>query len=215
MMQEATQKMQESSGERQAREDRKFPDVESSLPKGSKLSLSVVDKLTSYLGQSNPLASEAKVPSDSVWLLDNTAYRPVHIYPHREQPWQAEFVAAYFERDSGKEVSKLVADIADKIELNDMDIPNQEGERRIAERLQPFLNSIKPAKFVNVVFPSQYGQKLGPGGRNAISSQVVTPLGDHEDGDVMETKTLAHGLCPYGPMLTHFAAPEGWVVISG
>ena len=215
MMQEATQKMEESSGERHARKEQKFSEVESSLPKGSKWNLSIVDKLTSYLGQSNPLASEAKAPGDSVWLLDNTAYRPVHVYPHREQPWQAEFVAAYFERNSGIDASKAVADIAEKIGLNDMAIANEEGEKRIAERLVPFLNCIKPAKYVNVVFPSQYGEKLGPGGRNAISAQIVTPLGEHEDGDVMETKTATDALTPHGPMLTHFASPEGWTVISG
>ena len=215
MMQQATQKMQESSSERHAREEQNFSGVESSLPKGKESTSSVVDKLSSYLGKSNPIASEAKPPSDSVWLLDNTAYRPVHAYPHPEQPWQAEFVAAYFERNSGQDVSKFVADVADKIGLHDMEIPDAEGEKRIAERLIPFMNSIRPAKFVNVVFPSQYGQILGAGGRNASTRQIVTPLGEHEDGDVMEINASSEALTPHGPMLTHFASPEGWTVISG
>lgn len=210
------QKMQETRLERASRSLARFPSFESALPKvGSRLNIPFKDQFFSYLGRRNPLAAPARPSTESVWLLDNTAYRPQHPYPHAEQPWQAEFTAAYFARNSGKDVSKWVADIADKAGLSQMGLPEGEGERIIAERLQPFVDTIRPGKYVDVVIPGGRGKRLGPGARNAISSQVVGALGEHEEGHIMETKAEPEELTPHGEMLTHFAGPEGWAVISG
>ena len=216
MLGKARQKIQETPAERSQRENFGFPTVESTLPRHSpaRFSIPILDNLSSYLGPRNPLASEVNRKSETVWLLDNTAFRPVHSYAHREQPWQAEFVAAYFERGSGRDLSKWVADIADKIGLAEMEMSNVDGEARIAERLQPFAASIRPAKFVNVKMEGAGGFKLGPGGRNAVSSQIVTGLGDRKDGDVVTTTAVPEGV-GRNDMVTHFAAPEGWAVISG
>jgi hypothetical protein len=215
---QARQKMEETPAERQQRKQSGFPSLESALPKiASRLDIPLLDNVSSYFGRKNPLASEVQPGKHSVWILDNTAYRPVHPYPHRPQPWQAEFVAAYFQKGTGKDISAWVADIADKAGLKDMDMPDGEGEKIIAQRLQPFVDSIAPAKYVNVELQSSEGgaQKLGPGSRNAISTQTVGNLGEHSDGDSMETATIPRELSPHLTGTTYFAEPEGWAVISG
>ena len=213
-MEQEKQKMKETSQEREARSEEGFDTIERTLLRhvGSRFNIPLIDNLSSYLGVRNPLARAANVKSDSVWLLDNTAYRPVHIYPHKPQPWQSEFVAAFFVRDSGKDISKWVADIADKIGITE-DRPN--AEATIAKRLQPLVAIIKPARFANVRFPTGDIQKLGPGGRDAISSGTFLVPGDNKDGDVIEVTSVPPALTPNGHMFTHFADPEGWAVISG
>lgn len=215
MIGKARQRMQETPAERNQRHSMNFPSVEASLPKHISKRIPLIDNISSWLGQRNPLATEARAEKESVWLLDNTAYRPIHPYAHREQPWQAEFVAAYFERGSGKDLSNWVADIADKVGLAEMEINNVDGEERIAERLRPFAASIRPAKFVNITMDGVGNFKLGPGGRNAISSQIVTGLGERQNGAVIRSRGIPEKITPKGEMFTHFAEPEGWCVISG
>ncbi|MCJ1326137.1 hypothetical protein MMC10_002801 [Thelotrema lepadinum] len=190
------------------------------------LSTQLVDNLSSYLGRSNPFAYPVHHELDSVWLLDNTAFRPAPNSPHhrkrhsREQDqWHAEFTACFFERDSGKDVSRWVAEIADKVGLHDMDISDEEGVKRISERVRPFLAHIRPARWVDVVTEGERGghliRRLGPGGRSAVSSQVLGPIQGHfQEGDVANTKSLHPGVCPLGEMRTYFADPEGWMVVS-
>ena len=245
------QRMQETPSERTHRENEGFGGVEDSLStqpspfaaarattSSALLSkVPLVGNLSSYLGQNNPLATEA-LPSDtSVWLLDNVAYRasPQQQAQHPSKthggflrrfrappapPWQAEFVAAYFERDSGRDVSAFVANIADEIGLSSLDLPEAESERRIAERLRPFVTAIQPAKYVPVRLPADGGgeriQRLGPGARNAISAQTITGLGaEHRDGDAVQIAAQKDGVAPHGPARMQYVGPEGWLVISG
>ena len=211
------QKLEESPVERKSRKDEGFDDLEPELPRnvGNRGDIPVVDNLSSYLGTYNPAAKDIDPPSDVVWLFDNTAYRPVHVYPHSPQPWQAEFVAAYFKRNSGKDISAWVADIADKVGFAKGTTDREDAEKTIAERLQPFVDTIQPARFVNVVFPPDSEIKLGPGGRNAVSVDTIVVPGEHKDGDSHELKAVHEEVTPHGPMLTHYAGPEGWTVISG
>ena len=217
-MDKARQVMEETSGDRETRKDGNFAKVEGGLPKhiGSRGNIPMLDNVSSLLGKRNPLAKDVDPATEEVWLLDNTAYRPVHIYPHAPQPFQAEFVAAYFKKNTGIDVSKAVADIADKIGLgkdDGVDVPA--AEKIIAERLLPFVQTIAPARSVNVKFPSNTVHKLGPGGRSAVSEHLVVAIGDHKNGESASIPAVPPDVCPYGPMLTHFADPEGWAVISG
>ena len=177
-----------------------------------------MDNVGSYLGSRNPLAQAATPSKDAVWLFDNIAYRPVHIYPHKEQPWHARFTAGFFCRDCGKEAGKLIADIANKVGLHDMDIPDEEGERRIAERIAPFLTTLKPGRFLDVTIPTP-GQdtvhRLGPAGRSAVSNDLIGPIYEFEDGHVATVSAVLPKLTPIGSMNTFFTGPEGWTVISG
>jgi hypothetical protein len=211
------QKLAETGAERESRKAEGFPNVESQLRRhtGTRLDIPFLDNLTSFLGKRNVLAREVDPATELVWLLDNTAYRPVHSGSANPGPWEAEFVAAYFAKHSGKDVSEWVADIADKIGLGGEGENRAEGEATIAKRLHPFVRTIRPARYVNVKFPSGQLQKLGPGGRNAISSEIVGIKGEHVGGSTWEVATIRPELAPHGPMLTHFAASDGWAVISG
>ena len=209
--------MQETPDDFRTRRAEGFPDAEEDMPKhiGSRSNIPVVDNLSSFLGEHNPLAQEVDPATEVVWLLDNTAYRPAHRFPHKPQPWQAEFIAAYFVKDSGKDLSEWVVHIANKLGLGQKGENIDDVKATIAERLLLFAQTIQPARFVTVSFPNGDVQKLGPGGRDAISSQIVGTMGDHHDGDTVIVKTIPSELAPHGSMTTHFAEPEGWAVISG
>jgi hypothetical protein len=158
------------------------------------------------LGTHNPLGKEIS-DEDTVWLFDNTAFRNP-----KTGGWQAEFVAAVFDKDTGLEVSTVVADVAEKLGIG----KGSAQEKRIAERLMPFMQSILPGRIVNVDFAGGTPLKLGPGGRNAISSDIKELPSQYENGDVVtsfaKVPSQTNGVLQ---MQTVFAEPEGWGVISG
>ena len=245
---EMHQKLQETPAEHARRESQDFQSVERAVSTRSSHArsasssswlgkLPLVDNLSSYLGERNPLATEARPADTEVWLLDTVAYRPQppnsrpNVKPGgllrrlrgapREPPWQAEAVAAYFDRNTGQDVSAAVVKIGDEIGLGNVDLPDAECKHRIAERVRPFVQGIAPAKYVNVVLPPGQGsretvKKLGPGSRNAVSDQTISGFGEgHQDGDVVQVPAQQADVAPLGPMNVHFADPEGWLVISG
>ena len=214
----ARQLLEETRGEKRTRQKEGFPSTERTLPRlGSAFSNPITQNISSYLGARNPLAAPIDPSTESVWLFDNTAYRPIHPYPHSPQPWQASLSAAFFKKGTGKDVSKVVADIADKVGLKETggEEERERGERTIAERLQPFVDVVAPARWVEVKLPNGKVQRLGPGGRSGTSQQIVTFGADHSNGQVAETDAVRPELTPHGPMFTTFAEPEGWMVISG
>lgn len=212
----ARQLLEETGVERDSRAEGGFSSIEKSLPHdmGSPFSIPLTDRLSSYLGAHNPFAQHIDPSSEVVWLLDNTAYRPVHYYAHADQPWHAEYAVAYFKKNAGKDVSDAVANIADKIGLGKKGANRQEEEKTISDRLQLIVATIAPARSVDVRFPDGPRQ-LGPGGRSAVSETLIGDLGEHKDGDTISIEAIPPQSAPYGPMTTHFAAPEGWMVISG
>ena len=216
-MNKTKQVLEESHGERIARKDSDFPSIEKSLPHamGSPFSIPLLDKSSSWLGLRNPLARQIDPEHEEVWILDNTAYRPIHIYPHAKQPWQAEYVVAYFKKNSGEDVSDAVANIADKIGLGLKGEDKELGEQTISDRLQLFVATIAPARRVDVKIPGGGTKRLGPGGRSAVSEQIVTDLGEHQDGESVSVEAIPAEIAPHGRATTHFAEPEGWMVISG
>jgi len=79
----------------------------------------------------------------------------------------------------------------------------------------PFMQSILPRRVVNVDFAERTPLKLGPGGRNGISSDT-RPLPNYNGGDVVPTiARVPQGANGILQMRTTFAEPEGWAVISG
>ena len=217
-MDEARQVMEETGIERETRSEGGFAKTEAALPKhiGSRWNIPLREDISSFLGGHNPMAKDVDPKEEEVWLLDNTAYRPVHIYPHDPQPYQAQFVAAFFRKNTGKDVSKAVANIADEIGLGKNDGVNRlDAEKTIAERLQPFVQTIAPARSVDVKLPGASVHKLGHGGRSAVSDQTIVSIKGHQDGESATIPAVPAGVTPHGPMLTHFAAPEGWLVVSG
>lgn len=142
---------------------------------------------------------------DTVWLFDNTAFRsPL------TGKWQAEFVASYWAQKSNVEIGKAVADIAEKLGIGKGDA----AEKEIAKRLGPFMWEIEPGREVTVDVGGPKGMVLGPGGRNAISSDV-RKVPEGKDGEITETRaSVPHGADGILSMKTVYAEPEGWGVIS-
>ena len=210
------QVLEQTGQDRQTRTTGDFPGTEHNLPVvGSRQGISLLDSGFSYLGSYNPLASKVDPATECVWLFDNVAYRPVKRLPRQSRPWQAEFVAAYFKKNTGRDISKIVAQIAEKIGLGKDGEDEVQTRKTIAERLQPFVDTIAPARTVQVILPTGNVHTLGPGGPSAVSTQVIRALGDHQDGDTVSIPAVSSAVTPYGPMTTHFAGPEGWTVISG
>ncbi|KAJ5834786.1 hypothetical protein N7447_000812 [Penicillium robsamsonii] len=174
--------------------------------------------LSSFLGSKNPLAHPADPRKHTVWLLNNTAYQPVNEETDEIQLcWHAEVVACIFEREGRKDAGKLVAAIADYIGLDGEVGGDDEARQRIAERVQPFLNQVSPARTVTLQVPiSRPAQShgLGPSDRNGIVSQTVDMgrVGLY-DGEVLRPR-LQHFGDEAVSMSTTFAAPEGWLVVS-
>jgi phosphatidate phosphatase APP1 len=211
--------MQEDEQERETRTLGKFNDFESTMPilhRG--YSGSLKDKLTSYMGSKNPFYSKVKDGEHKVWLFDNTAFLPVDKNGEvvkengMEKGWQAEFVAAYFVKHSGKDISLVAADIAEKVGLG----KGHEAEATIAKRLEPFLDQILPAHSVTVQLmhdeTPKETHKLGPSSRDGISSDMK------QLDEAYANRHILHGVAKElestEPMRTFFAGPTGWAIIS-
>ncbi|KAL8932499.1 MAG: hypothetical protein Q9216_006812 [Gyalolechia sp. 2 TL-2023] len=212
----ARQLLEETRGDRRTRTAEGFGSTERGLPRlTSPFDIPLAQNISSYLGNLNPLAGPIDPKTESVWLLNATAYRPIHPYPHSQQPWQAEFRVACFKKGTGRDVSKVVADIADKVGLKEGDGEvRQRGEDTIAERLQPFMDAVAPGRWVEVKLPGGKVQKLGPGARSATIQQTVPLRAEHRNGDVIEIDAVREEVTPHGPMEVGFAEPDGWMVIS-
>lgn len=213
----ARQLLEESRGERRTRTKEGFQSTERALPRlVSPFDIPLAQNLSSYLGSLNPLSKPVDPATESVWLLDTTAYRPVHPYSHAQQPWQVELRAAFFKKGTGSDVSKIVADIADKAGLKKGEgEAREQGEKTIAERLQPFVDVVAPGRWVDVKLPDGKVTKLGPGGRSATARKTATTRSSHRDGEIVEIAAVKPEVTPYGAMDVYFAEPEGWMVISG
>lgn len=98
----------------------------------------------------------------NVWILDNTAFR-------EGEKWKAEFVACYFIKGTGKDVSRAVAIIADSLDLNPDD---EELQKRIARRLQPFVDQVLPNRTLEVTVDGKETLKLGPSNQSGYSDDV-------------------------------------------
>lgn len=204
--------------QRQTRKQCGFHEAEADLPSYAKnvkvrspsLSTNGVKEgaldFTSYLGSKSPVYRNVAA-NDTVWLLDNTAYKN----PETKK-WEAEYVSAVFAQQPSCTVLEAVTAVAHKIGLSDND-PNYPT---IEERVLPFIQDIRPGTKVKALQAGTDRLELGPGGRNGISSDVK-PVRE-EQGHPQIAKTTAE--VPYGAngvleMKTFFAGPEGWSVISG
>ncbi|KAL5353930.1 hypothetical protein ACLOAV_000015 [Pseudogymnoascus australis] len=199
----------ESDLEHRTRKARHFEETEAKLPNLRNSPPpddrpTITTNILSYLGTWNPRPHPI-TSNDTVWLFDNTAYRNP-----TTNNWEAECIAAVFDKETGVKVSLVVADIAEKLGLGHGD----EAEARIKDRLMPFMQSVLPGRVVNVDFGRRTHLKLGPGGRNGISSDL-RPLPRHKDGDVVTSVAkVPRGTNGILEMKTVYAEPEGWGVIS-
>jgi phosphatidate phosphatase APP1 len=200
---QATQRYEETEQDRITRDAGHFPEFELDMPalKNRFKSYNLKDSLSSYLGSRNPFGVQVDPEKDFVWLLDNTAYQ------NRLGRWKAEFVAAYFVKNSGKDLGEIVAWVSEKIGMAD----DEKAKATIAKRIQPLLDSILPAHAVTIDLQG-INVKLGPSGRDGISSdEIAIPGHGYKDGESITSKAVEADAMNVN---TIFAAPKGWAVLS-
>lgn len=212
------QKTQETEEERQARAAGGFLRIERYLPSrwATARVTAILRFASSFLGQNDTSVQPADPHHNTVWLLDNTAYRPVYPFPHKTQPWYVEAVACVFMAHGRRDISNFVALVADAIGLDGEVGTDEETRKRITQRLQPFVNEIAPAQVVTLEVPLPCGNihkhRLGPTDSNGIQT-VLIGAHDVEDGTIV--KPYLEGWDRSVSMNTVSASPEGWLVISG
>uniref|UniRef100_A0A8H7NLX6 Phosphatidate phosphatase APP1 catalytic domain-containing protein n=1 Tax=Bionectria ochroleuca TaxID=29856 RepID=A0A8H7NLX6_BIOOC len=199
-----------SEMQNRTRKEKKFDEFEASLPdpkspkyEVARASQSGLGSIFKRIGDLNPFG-KAVTKDDTVWLLDNTAFRS-----SRFQPWQAEYVAAVFERDPYCKVADVVSNIAHSVGLAD-----DAAERdTIEERILPFLWDIRMVRIVKLENQGKV-VKMTPTNINGISTEVLkVPSADA--GRIIKTSAVvprgANGLLE---AKTVYAGPEGWGIIS-
>ncbi|KAK5173106.1 uncharacterized protein LTR77_003228 [Saxophila tyrrhenica] len=172
----------------------------------------------------------------SVWLLDNTAFRspsnpkdrgslrdvkdpkdaqPSLINGNNGHPepsgWEAEFVACFFIKNSGRSVSAIAAQIARQLNIGEEDIATR---KRIAAHVQPFADTVLPNRTLRIAINNAEEQTLGPSGYSGISSDIHALHIPASAGDTLTSVPVALP-APFSlPGKTICAAETGWGVIS-
>jgi phosphatidate phosphatase APP1 len=198
----ARQRLQEDEEDKITRKAGDFAAFEADMPKlVNRFSFSLKDNLSSYLGRNNPFYQKVNPETDYVWLLDTTAYQ------NRIGRWKAEFVAAYFVKNSGKDLSEVVGWVSEKIGVSD----DEDAKETIAKRIQPLLDSILPAHAVEIDLQGM-NVRLGPSGRDGISSdELAIPGNDYKDGQIITSKAIHADATSLN---ITFAKSTGWAVLS-
>ncbi|OHF03090.1 hypothetical protein CORC01_01474 [Colletotrichum orchidophilum] len=193
--------------QKQTRKERRFDEIEAQLPNPKLPTLQsafvTASGILSHLGSYNPWGRPV-TDDDIVWLLDNTAYKP-----SRLSSWQAEFVAAIFEKEPKCTVVDIVQGVAEKLGLAD----DAEERKTIEERIMPFLWDVQPARHLRVV-QQKKELKLGPSGSNGITTDTLKIHDQPTGSTVTSSAAVPRGATALLEMKTFFAAPEGWAVIS-
>jgi hypothetical protein len=175
----------------------------------------------------------------SVWILDNTAFRSPKDGDSRPdleelkdknvakpakvdgsgnvQPldqgkgWEVEYVACYFIKGSGKDVSKTVADIAYQLNVKEDDIATR---KRIEKRIQPFVDKVLPNRTLRISIEGREEQTIGPSSYNGISAGLYELHFEPDVPGLLQT-TPVNLPPPFSiPGRTVVADETGWGVIS-
>jgi hypothetical protein len=166
-----------------------------------RFTFSMKDNLSSYLGRKNPFYANVNPNTHYVWVLDTTAYQD------RLGRWKAEFITAYFVKDSAKNVAEVVAWVGERIGLADDELARE----TISQRLQPFTDQILPAHSVQIDLLG-LTTRLGPSGRDGISvDELRIPANGYEDGQIITLNAISDAAPPVN---ITFAKPKGWAVLS-
>lgn len=192
------------------RKEKNFEKVEADLPQykphAPAKRLSGLDSIKLHVSKWNPFARPV-TRGDTIWVLDNTAFRP-----SRLGSWQAEFVAAVFESDDDSKVVDLVSGLAKVLGVAD----DAEEKRTMQKRLMPFVWDIRIGKTININQEGSRKQlKLGPTRLNGVLSQVIK-VGSYRKGSLVTNKAVVgagvEGLLQSN---TSYAGSDGWGIISG
>ncbi|KAF2717254.1 hypothetical protein K431DRAFT_233580 [Polychaeton citri CBS 116435] len=176
-----------------------------------------------------------------VWLYDNTAFRSPAAGEHRpglrkpasrhdtkptlidsdgkseDTPsegngWEVEFVSSYFIKNSGKDLSRIVAAVAKALNVNDDD---EATKKRIALRVQPFVDFVLPNRTVRIAIDKKEEQTLGPSNYSGNSLDLLTLHFDSPSAPSQFDSWAVATPPPFGHSATTVVAEEhGWGIIS-
>jgi hypothetical protein len=189
-----------------------------------------IEKLKPHIPPGGKVVSD----KDEVWVFDNTAFRPQQVPGQRPDPWEAEYVTAFFHHN--QEIHEKATD-AISLLMYEMGLSANDAEtkERVRERIAPFMRGIASNMTVDVIYePNQEGGgqlSLGPSDGNGISSQRLTvPAVDPNTGgpvqakngpltlSVVEKEAESADQCSLTSSLekgtTYLAEDGGWAVIS-
>lgn len=151
----------------------------------------------------------------TVWVLDNTAFRtPQPGDKHQNLPeptstsltqpsrigrskdeslrrgsgWEVEYVACYFVKNSGRDLSRVISSIARELQISDDDIATK---KRISERVQPFVDTVLPKRTVRINIADSEEQTLGPSSYSGISSDLIQLHFDPTEGKAFQSSPVA------------------------
>ncbi|KAL9067563.1 MAG: hypothetical protein Q9157_006767 [Trypethelium eluteriae] len=208
------------------------PEVPSDLKKSMP---DLMDRFSFKWPGSKP--KDANPEDHAVWLLDNTAFRLPQdeearkslkladpkttrssmtdgSVPNGSAPWHAEYVAAYFIRNSGRDVSKFVGFIAEKLNIDG----NDEGAMSlISHRLEPFLDTVLPNHLVRISVHKTEEHTLGASSYQGISAQILPLHFDPQPPPITSQPFASSPIVPPTAGIsstTVLAEPEGWAIIS-
>lgn len=209
----STAKFKIENMQERTRLEHKFAETESVIPDPKSLAMLALRPSGLFSIIRNLTKFQTTISSrDTVWLLDNTAYRD-----EKTGDWKAEFVAAVFAQDPSCNVVEAVTGIAKLIRFAD----DAKAVATIERRIVPFLLDTLPGRRVEVLhgFRDQRRHRphltLGPTGVNGLSSTVLTIPTHHHGGErIPEVASVPRGADGLLEARTVFAEPEGWAVIS-
>lgn len=199
--------------QQRTRKERKFDEFEAGLPDPKSETFKMppilppsfsVGGLVKKLGDLNPLGKNVS-RDDTVWLLDNTAFRS-----SRLRSWQVEYVAAVFEREPGCKVADIVSGIARSVGLAD----DAKERDTIEERILPFLWDIRMVRIVKVATQGKE-IKMTPTNVNGISTEVLKIPSADKGSLVKSSAKVPRGSKGILEAHTFYAGPEGWGIITG
>ncbi|KAG9732778.1 hypothetical protein KCU73_g11230, partial [Aureobasidium melanogenum] len=138
--------------------------------------------------------------------------------------WEVEYVAAYFSRETCRDPSHVLADIARLLGLAREaateeecldEIKDKLDITLIKKRLEPFLNPILPRHTIRIKIADTETQTLGPSTSSGISSDLLRLHFDARAGTQLTTTANSDpSPCFVTPGNTVVAEPTGWGVIS-
>ncbi|KAK2744402.1 hypothetical protein FQN57_004299 [Myotisia sp. PD_48] len=213
----------ETNEEFKERKKGNFQHVEQELTlnAGSVLRISPWFSSLSYLlGKRNPLGQRADPARHTVWLFDNTAYQSPHQRGDQVSVWNVELVACILETHGREDMGRWVAIIADMVGVDgNMGMDGTAIRKRIAQRVQPFVNAVVPSRFISLEVPLSrtevHKYRTNLSGKDGLVNHLIRIHPSHRVPDRMSIRPfLRQWPSPPVAMTTTFAAPAGWAIIS-
>ncbi|EFX00096.1 actin filament organization protein app1 [Grosmannia clavigera kw1407] len=210
--------------QRLTRQRRRFAEFEAGLPEmlsqasekvrtisGSPGDLGGVD------GAGSPGSPLPVTDKDSVWLLDNVAYREADTTT-TTPGWRAEYVVAVLAQQLAGPVGGTVAAVqavAERLGRGGSGPVDEATLQTIRRRMRPFLQAVLPGRQVRARVGDDWPLVLSPSDSDGVSSDVQRlPDSTRAGALVSTTAEVPAGTDGELSMQTLFAEGTGWGVIS-